>query len=207
MNSAMLNRIHRIRSYSLTLISSILILVLVSNIVSSAPTLSYLDRITARSKSNYPEDEFVFLVTYVSPKNKPPLEIKLVIDNNKYDLLPENTLDLNYTDGKDYTIRLTLNEGVHLYHIEVSDDNGSYSSLANTVVVRSPVQDNQEYTHLDVAYSVIAATIIILIPMIYGLYQMKRLSNNLGKLYELKKMSTDLEELVNKKTKKKKEKR
>ena len=109
MNSAMLNRIHRIRSYSLTLISSILILVLVSNIVSSAPTLSYLDRITARSKSNYPEDEFVFLVTYVSPKNKPPLEIKLVIDNNKYDLLPENTLDLNYTDGKDYTIRLTLN--------------------------------------------------------------------------------------------------
>ena len=185
----------------------ILVLLFISNIVSAAPTLSYLDRISARSKSNFPEDEFVFLVTYVNPENKPPAEIILVIDDNRYNLKPENAQDLDYTDGKDYTIRLMLAEGVHLYHIDVSDDNGSYSSLTYTVVVRAPVEDNQEYTHLDVAYSVMAATIIILIPLVYGIYQMKRLSNNLGKLYELKKMSTDLEELVNKKTKKKKEKR
>ena len=137
-----------------------------------------LTRILLTPRSGTPDDTYMFIVTYKSAENKAPEYVQLVIGDKRYDLAALNEEDLNYTDGKDYIIKVKVSEGTHLYYLETSDGNQTTSSLANTLIVKA---ENQ-FTHLDVAYSVLFATFIILIPIIYGLYLLKKLVDKLDKL-------------------------
>jgi hypothetical protein len=137
-----------------------------------------LTRILLTPRSGTTDDTYMFIVTYKSAENMAPDFVQLVIDNKRYDLEALNEGDLNYTDGKDYIIKVKVSKGTHLYYLETSDGNQTTSSLASTLIVR---EENQ-FTHLDVAYSVLFATFIILIPMIYGLYLLKKLVDKLDKL-------------------------
>jgi hypothetical protein len=139
----------------------------------SAPTHS---RSSVTPRSGEPDINYLFLVTYSDPENAPPEYVQLVIDDKKYDLSPINDKDDNYTDGKDFKIKVKLSEGIHLYHFEAS--NGEQAT--NTLVSPIQIKKADPFTHLDVTYSVLIATIMLLIPLIYGLHLMKRIADNLS---------------------------
>ncbi len=169
-------------NYARAIIRIVQVLILIGIILSYVFPVSLASPVITRSsvtpRSGDPSDKFVFLVTYTSPENKPPEYVRLVMNDKKFDLIPVNDDDLNYSDGKDYTTRQKFSEGTHVYYFEVSDGNESTSSRATTL----SVEPENMFTHLDVAYSLLFATFIILIPMIYGLYQLRRISNSLNKL-------------------------
>ena len=148
-----------------------LILPLIVTQCSASPSIS---RYSVTPRYGSPDDEFLFLVTYTNTENKAPESIYLVIDNKNYDLIPVSDEDLNYTDGKDYTVKKKISEGTHIFYFEASDGNETASSRANTIVVKT----KDQFTHLDVAYSLLVATFIVLIPLIYGIYQLKKIANN-----------------------------
>ncbi len=128
--------------------------------------------------SGTPDDELLFLIIYYDSDNKQPEYVRLVVDNKRYELSPVNPNDLNYTDGKNYMTRIKLSEGTHIFYFEASNGQENTSSLAYPMRIK-PVN---EFTHLDVAYSLLIATVMILIPLIYGLYQLKKLVSGLDKL-------------------------
>lgn len=152
--------------------------ILTSMIVLPAAAEPELSRYSVTPRAGEPDDTFVFLVTYNDPENTPPEYIWLKIDNKKYTLTPVNTDDNNYTDGKDYMGKTKLSEGIHIYYFEASDGNNSINTLAFTLDVKS----EDEFAHLDVVYAILFATFIILIPIIYGAYQFRKLVRNLDKL-------------------------
>ena len=99
-----------------------------------------------------------------------------MVDETLYDLQPLNPQDLNYSDGKSYFIRLELSKGIHIFYFEASNGNSTTYSKASTLIVNEKAS---EYTHLDIAYSIVFATIIILIVVILGVYQLKKITRAL----------------------------
>ena len=135
-----------------------------------------ITRPSVKPSRGEPGDTYLFLSTYNDPDNIPPDFIQLVIDNKRHNLTPVSLKDDDYTDGKDYMIKLKLSEGLHLYYFEAANMNGSATSSAATI----HIEDESEFTHLDVAYSLLIATVIILIPLLYGLYQLRKLTRILA---------------------------
>jgi hypothetical protein len=129
-------------------------------------------------RTGEPDDELLFLITYIDTENKAPEYVRLVVDNKKYEMEQVNPTDLNFSDGKNYKTKIKLAEGTHIFYFEASNGQESTSSLAATLQIKP---ENQ-FTHLDVAYSLLIATVLILIPMIYGLYQLKKLAVGVDKL-------------------------
>ena len=172
------SKIHRIRHFiplSMLIIITGIIISCTPAPVSGSPEIS---RFSVTPRSGAPDDEFVFLVTYNSLENKPPDYIQLVTDHKRFDLTPVNAQDNNFSDGKEYIVKRKFSEGIHIYYFEASDGNQSTSSMATTLAVEA----KNEFTHLDVAYSLLFATFLIIIPVIYGIYQLRRLSNSVDKL-------------------------
>jgi hypothetical protein len=127
-------------------------------------------------RSGTVEDEFVFLMIYRDHDNREPEYIKLIIDENEYDLDPLSSDDKNFSDGKNYFNKLKLSKGVHIYYFEASNGVNVTISSANTIIVNG---EPEEYTHLDVTYSVLFATMVFVIIFIYGIYHLKKLSRSL----------------------------
>jgi hypothetical protein len=86
--------------------------------------------------------------------------------------------DNNYTNGRDYMIRLKLDEGIHVFYYTAS--NGTATTVSASLTIQ--IEEENLFTHLDVAYSVIFATVVIIIPIIYGLTQLRRLARTLEKV-------------------------
>ena len=175
----MKRRIDRIRfilvlKLSLFLGGLLIISVLPSAAAANALTLS---RPSVTPRSGEPDDNYMFLVTYTDSDNTPPEKIQLVVDNLNYDLTPVNVEDDNYIDGKDYMIEIKLSEGLHLFYFKASNNNQSTTTLASPIMI----EKTETFTHLDVAYGILIATIIILIPLIYGLYLMKQIATSIKK--------------------------
>jgi hypothetical protein len=126
-------------------------------------------------RSGTPDDTFLFLVTYSDSKNTPPEYVKLIVGDKEYTLTPVNSDDDNYTDGKDYMVRTKLPKGTHIYYFQASDGNTVETSSATTI----QIVENDPYTHLDVAYSLLFATFILLIPICYGLYLLKKIAKSM----------------------------
>jgi hypothetical protein len=173
----MKSRMRRVRRFYFMIIFLFIVIIWISGIVwvAAAPELT---RPSVTPRDGTPDDKFMFLVTYKDLENRAPEFIQLIIDDDRYELAPLNELDKNYSDGKDYIVKLKIPEGTHLYYFEASNGNQTTSSLATPLVVKA----ENEFTHLDVAYSILFATFIILIPIVYGLHQLRKLANNLDRL-------------------------
>jgi hypothetical protein len=178
---------HPIRIINLILIFLIFCNFLVDSIViehasasgtrsSSGPELM---GVTVTPRSGTVEDEFLFMIIYKDNENRAPEYIKLVIDDNKYELKPLSSDDNIFSDGKNYFNKLKLSKGVHIYYFEASNGVNVTISSASTILVNG---EPEEYTHLDVTYSVIFATMVIVIILIYGNYQLKKISQSLDRL-------------------------
>jgi mannitol-specific phosphotransferase system IIBC component len=103
-----------------------------------------------------------------------------VVDADIYEMSPLNNDD-NYTDGKDYFIKLKLSKGTHVFYFQISNGAHSVNSLASTIVVEE-LSEQSDFTHLDVVLGILVATAIFLVPLIYGTNQIRKLEQNLNKL-------------------------
>jgi hypothetical protein len=137
--------------------------------------------ISVTPRSSTTKEPVIFLITYRDPEDVQPNLIQIIIGNQKYTLQPVDPDDMNYTNGKDYFIKLKLNEGIHIFYVKASDGVHNVTSSALTIKIISPPEEN-EFTHLDVAYSLLIATGIILIPIVYGIYQLYKLEKTLSSL-------------------------
>jgi hypothetical protein len=161
----------------------------IGSTTSSAPELVGYS-VTPRSGTI--ENEFVFMIIYRDFENREPEYIRLVIDEKKYDLDPVSSDDMNYSDGKNYFNKLKLSKGVHIYYFEASNGVNATISSANTIIVNG---EPEEYTHLDVTYSIIFATIFLAILLLYGLFQLKKLAQSIDRLTTNKKSYKSREKL------------
>jgi hypothetical protein len=149
-----------------------------SNITNLPPALY---GISATPRSSTTDEPVIFLITYEDPEDVKPSLITIIIGNEKFNLQPVDPDDINYTNGKDYFIKLKLKEGIHIFYVKASDGVHNVTSSALTIKVITPSEEN-EFTHLDVAYSLLIATGIILIPIVYGIYQLSKLEKTLSSL-------------------------
>lgn len=118
-----------------------------------------------------PDDTYVFLMTYKDSENIPPKYIRLVIDDKIYNLAAVSGGDDNYTAGKDYMTKLKLKEGIYVYYFETSNGKENITTAAGTIRVRT----TSEYTHMDVVYGLLFSTVIVLIPVSYTIYLLRKI--------------------------------
>jgi hypothetical protein len=160
---------------------SILIILILILILFQLPIVSgtaSFTRITVTPRGGGPDETYLFLTTYRDTENQEPSYVRLVIDDQSYDLVPVTLEDNNYTNGRDYMIRLKLDEGIHVFYYTAS--NGTATTVSASLTIQ--IEEENLFTHLDVAYSVIFATVVIIIPIIYGLTQLRRLARTLEKV-------------------------
>jgi hypothetical protein len=154
---------------------TILFTVTISTTATAAPGIK---RPSVNSSTGEPDDTFLFMMTYNSSENLAPEYVRLVVNGNTHELTTVNIDDTNYIDGKDYMYKLKLSEGLHVYYFEASDGKYNTTSVASTLRVKP----KDEFQHLDVAYSLLIATVIIIIPVCYGIYLLKKLTHNVERL-------------------------
>ena len=160
------------------IIVSILILILPSISFSSVLGAPEIAGYSVTPRSGEPDDEFLFLVSYNNANNEAPKYIRLVVDDRRYELNAVNLGDNVYSDGKDYMIKTKLSKGTHIYYFEAADSEGNTSSSATTIQIK----EQDEFTHLDVAYSLLIATVIVIIPVVYGIVLLRRLTHSVERL-------------------------
>ena len=173
----MKSRIRCFRSQLKHLFLILSVLTLLLTLFSGGLEAFSISRQSVTPRSGTPDDTFLFLVTYSDSKNTPAEYVQLIVGDNEYTLSPVNTDDDNYTDGKDYMVRTKLPKGTHIFYFQASNGTTVETSSASTI----QIAEKDEFTHLDVAYSLLLATLILLIPICYGLYLMKKIANNMKK--------------------------
>ena len=134
-----------------------------------------ISRYFANPWSGKPGETFMFVMTYTNSENRAPDYVQVVVDGIEHDLTPVNPEQDNYTVGKDYMVRLKLDEGVHVFYFITASGNESVSSPALTINVKA----SDLFTHLDVVYGLIFGTIVILIPMLYAVYLFRKIARSL----------------------------
>ncbi len=82
---------------------------------------------------------FNYTLTYTDLDNESPTTLKVIIDSQEHTLLPSNTSDNNYTDGKEYYYTTTLTIGTHNYTFYVED---LYSQNSTPITNNPFVVDN-----------------------------------------------------------------
>jgi hypothetical protein len=97
--------------------------------------------------------------------------VYVVVNNKEYKLSPADTSDNNYTDGKDYTTKLKFDQGTYIFFYKANTNNGTINSPSSTIFVRNI----EQYTHMDVVYGVLTATVIVLIPLVYAIYLLRKI--------------------------------
>jgi hypothetical protein len=143
-------------------------------------TAPKITKYTITPRSGTVDDVFYIIVVYQHDENIGAEYVRLIVDDLAYEMTPLNN-DGNYSDGKDYFLKIKLSKGVHVFYFQISNGYQTVNSLASTILVTDPEEPN-EFTHLDVVFGIFAATIIFLIPLIYGINQIRKLEQNLNRL-------------------------
>ncbi|CAM4492200.1 endoglucanase [Paenibacillus endophyticus] len=79
--------------------------------------------------------DFTFNVTYTDADNEAPFAMELILDGVVRNMIPVNTGDTTYTDGKAYTYTAKLPLGVHSYYFHTTD---TTSNAVSTAVQSGP---------------------------------------------------------------------
>jgi rubrerythrin len=95
-------------------------------VLSGSPSLSSEQ---VNPTSGYVDSDFNFTVNYTSPMNLPPFSITVNITGlGIYDLVAEDLLDLNYTDGKSYFLIVSgFTVGNYSFHFAANDTMGDWT--------------------------------------------------------------------------------
>jgi len=170
-NGRIKSNISRCHWYQGTFFLVVIILLLNIGITNESSATLTIPRGSVTPTVGSPDDTYVFLVTYKDSENIPPKYIRLVIDDKAYDLAAVSGGDDNYTAGKDYMIKLELKEGIYVYYFETSNGKENITTAASTIRVRA----DSKYTHMDVVYGLLFSTAIILIPISYTIYLLRKI--------------------------------
>lgn len=137
--------------------------------------------------TGFTNEHIVFITTYKDIEDMAPAIVQVIIDGIEYNLDPVDKNDDNYTNGKDYFVKMKLSKGTHLVYFKVSDGNSNVSTTATTIRIIEKDTENL-FSHLDVAYSIFIATAVFLIPLAYGIYQIRKVERSISKLTEQKEL-------------------
>jgi hypothetical protein len=82
---------------------------------------------------------FLFTVRYMDADNDAPVLINLILDNKLYKLtnLSDTT---NYTDGVLFGIKISLQEGEHIYKFIASDDSGILINTSEEILIAPSIK-------------------------------------------------------------------
>jgi hypothetical protein len=140
-------------------------------LASATATAGDLSRPSVTPRTGNPDDSYVFLISYSDPENTPPENVYVVVNDKEHRLTPVDAADDNYTDGKDYTTKLKFGKGTHVYFFRAETGDGTVNSPAGTIWVR----EANIYTHMDVVYGLLVSTFIVLIPVLYTIFLLRKL--------------------------------
>ncbi|MBW4084157.1 glycoside hydrolase family 9 protein [Paenibacillus sp. S150] len=108
----------------------------------SAPVIS---GVSVDKSSGDPQTEFTFSATYTDADNDAPFALELVLDGVIHQMLPVDSSDTNYTDGRTYRCTTRLARGQHSYYIHATDnrtDAVSSEVQSGPIVSRSVFADD-----------------------------------------------------------------
>jgi len=110
----------------ISLLAVILLLLLlffpVVEAANSAPTIT---KGTVTPRRGRPEIEYLFTATYSDSDNDKPSSMTVFIEKVEYDMEEVDPADTNYTDGKEYTFKKTLDEGSYSVYYHADDGIGN----------------------------------------------------------------------------------
>ncbi len=91
-----------------------------------------------------PNTEFTFSVTYTDPDNEPPTSVKVVIDQVEYDMQEINTEDDDFSDGKEYYFKKTLEEGTYVVFFRAYDAQGNVTDTNSFNLIAANTGGHQD---------------------------------------------------------------
>lgn len=122
-------------------------------------------------------DTFTFTVHYSGGS---PVTVWLYIEGTPTQMEEVDPADLNTTDGKDYFVRTDLAEGTSVYYFKAVLDSGEEARTASSVIgVSGP--EGLRVDHIDV----VVAVLLFMVPAVWGLLMLRRLSSDIRETLEL----------------------
>jgi hypothetical protein len=120
------------------------------------------------------DDLYTFTVHYAGEQ---PASVQLFINGVGNDMLEVDTADTNTTDGKDYYVRVGLDEGVSIFYFMATMSSGEEDrTTASTISVRPP--SGIRLDHLDVVFAVL----VFLIPVLWALLIFRHISKDIKQI-------------------------
>lgn len=124
---------------------------------------------------------YTFTVTYTDEENDPPNNadgVELVIGTSSHKMTEADSSDTNYTDGKQYTISIPLNEGNYTYNFKATDVNNNLYQTENfelsVPAVTAPTKDDDDDDNAMLIVGIALIIIIVIVIIIIILGMMKR---------------------------------
>jgi hypothetical protein len=155
-------------------ITVLAIFMVIASIASASPALSSPKVLPTTGTSG---DVFTFTVHY---KGDSPVSVTFYADNAPLEMQEVDPGDQNYTDGKDYFIRVNLEEGTTIYYFKATTAAGEETRTAATTINVQP-PEGLRVDHIDV----VLAVLIFLIPTVWGLVMFRRLSKDLRETMQI----------------------
>ncbi|UCE38366.1 MAG: hypothetical protein JSW00_03775 [Thermoplasmata archaeon] len=103
----------------------LLFVVLIPQNVQAENTDPTLTNGTVTPRKSYPNIDYTFTVTYTDSNNDIPSSVKVIIDDEEYEMGEIDSSDDNYTDGKEYSFKKVMGEGSYTIYYSANDGNGS----------------------------------------------------------------------------------
>ncbi len=122
-------------------------------------------------------DTYTFTVHYTGES---PVTVWLYVEGAAIQMDQVDASDLNSTDGKDYFVRTGLEEGTSVYYFKAVLNTGEEARTTSSVInVNGP--EGFRVDHIDV----VIAVLLFMIPAVWGLLIIRRLSRDLRETLEL----------------------
>ena len=155
-------------------ITVLAIFMVIASIASASPALSSPKVLPTTGTSG---DVFTFTVHY---KGDSPVSVTFYADNAPLEMQEVDPGDQNYTDGKDYFIRVNLDEGTTIYYFKATTGTGEEVRTPATTIYVQPTE-GLRVDHIDV----VLAVLIFLVPAGWGLILFRRFSRDLRETMQM----------------------
>lgn len=121
------------------------------------------------------DETVIFKVNYLDMDNDSATYVNLLIDTKSYPMKELDSDDTNYTDGKDFFLKMDFEKGNYLFYFEASDGTNTTTTMVNTFAVG----DKYELQwHLDIA----AVLVVFIVLAVFIIHYLKQLTSNMNEL-------------------------
>ena len=138
------------------------------------PKISY-PTITPRIADT--DTDYAFTLRYIG--EMAPESVNVIVDGQVYPMEEVDPSDVNYTNGKDYSLVTGFPAGSHICYFKVTANGTVLRSATYTIIVEESAFG---FEHLDIVLAVGIVGIVFIIPIIYITIIFRRMSRDLGEL-------------------------